>query len=130
MTTPSTLSTLLNTVLDHAQDCLTDNDRTLPVNVFVSHNAPAWDCCDLLTVHLASAKPTVRFPPEAATLRCATRWAAEVTVTLLRCVPTLQTNGQPPTDADLNTSAVGLAEDIWALYHCLSCEALSGDLLD
>lgn len=120
---------LLVELLAQAEDCLTTNGRTLPEHRFVSHNAPAWDCCDLLTVHLDEGKATSRWArPNRRPLQCATRWAIDVVVTILRCVPTFDGNS-PPTFAALRESALSLAADGWAIYNCFGCRALDGTLL-
>lgn len=132
MTSPliTEASTVLNILLDQAQQCLIDAGRAVPEHVYVTHNAPAWDCCDLLAVHIDRAKPTDKFPRPAHyhPIQGRVRWAIDVVVTILRCVPTFDGTSLPSFDS-LDKSGEDLADDAWAIYHGFGCKGARGTLL-
>jgi hypothetical protein len=111
-----------------ALDTLPAMDATLkgaPERRYVSPGTPALDCCDQLTVHIASLEEA---PTEPLGLGAGRRASlgrvnhAVLTLTLTRCVPT-GTHGKttytPPTDLELNAAAEQIDADGWALWNHL-----------
>lgn len=122
-TSVDTLYSVAAALLSEANQALIDNALTPPANQFVSWNAPAWDCCDHLTVHVGKVKSTASSMPEGV---CAARFEAEFVVTLIGCAPV----GDPtPTNADMEVNAHGFLQRAWVLYQTLACEHFAGTLL-
>jgi len=89
-----------------------------PDRVYVAHNEPAWDVCDgtgQLSVYVG---PIISTQVTLGNV-CQVRPAAPFCVTLLRCVPTMNDDGTPPSAAELTTSAGVLNSDIWSLLNGL-----------
>lgn len=90
---------------------------------FVAHGPPALDCCDQLAVHVATigeaptTGPTVLSPG----LRHTSGRVNLTTliVTISRCHPVLDADGQPPKAAELTAAAALLNADAWALWNGL-----------
>lgn len=115
MTFASTASDLLDAVV-----------AALPspvVRAYVSHGPPAWDLCseDQATVHLGPV--SLRQPPNG---RCGAAPQVGMVVQVVRCHPTLDDQGQPPSEADLTAAASALADDLEAVIAAVVDQA--GDL--
>jgi hypothetical protein len=127
-TSVDTLFAVAQALLAAANTALVDNALTPPTHQFVAYNAPAWDCCDHLTVHFENLK--LNQASSASQQRkvarvCAQAFATDMVLTLIECVPT----GDPlPADADMETSAHGFYQRAWVLYQGLSCDLDFGDL--
>lgn len=114
-----------------------DGQPGCPSRSCVTPGPPAWDNCDgscdgtdtcgQLSVHIARTYPSSTFPQEDRTVLgvrgCtpAPTTAAELVVTLLRCVPTLDENGCPPPCEDLDASSRVLYTDMTTLTNALVC---------
>ncbi|MFB8402211.1 hypothetical protein [Streptomyces sp. NPDC055912] len=110
-----------------------------PCRACVVPGPPAWDCCDepcdtdgvgaggQLTVHVARIFATSSFPvddrvvqggrncqPPAAT-------GVELVVTLLRCAPTMDERGGPPSCEDMAAAARIVHVDTATIYNALLC---------
>lgn len=121
ITTPvDTIYTAAHTLLTLANAALVDNGLTPPGRQYVSMSAPAWDCCDLLTVHFLNIKPNNARTSTGGSRICAQTFVTELQLSLVECVPT----GDPfPTPEELNTSAHGFYQRAWVLYQDLSCNS-------
>lgn len=117
-TGPTAVSDLLDDLLAEAVNSLntTDGADPPPESQFVAQGTVAWDC-DLLAVHLVRLEPKLLDPRAE---RCAIVHMARVAVTLLRCVPKVDDNGQPPSPAEMDTANRQLAVDGWALWKGLT----------
>lgn len=84
-----------------------------PARTFISHGAPAFDCCDQLAVQVRSV-----FSDNPQPLKNSMR---ENIVTLVawstRCVPTIDSAGNIPTEVELSASSEQLYADGWALWN-------------
>jgi hypothetical protein len=97
----------------------------VPDRRYVSHNAAAWEACteDQLTVHAV---------PLAVRAGTNDRRARQVLpliawhVQLARCVPGLKADGAAPTAAELNTSALGLLEDLHDITAAIQADGVFG----
>lgn len=101
---------------------LATTDGGTPARSFVSLGPPAWDCCPQLTVHsgyaLADTAPIG--PPLSAGHRTTVQggvYLVPLVATVIRCVPTLEDNGDPPTAADLEAAAMTGMADAWAITN-------------
>lgn len=110
-----------------------------PCRACVVPGTPAWDDCSdpcsgddgpggQLTVNFARIYGTSRFPQEEIDNVQGTRgcqppatMAAEMVVTLLRCVPTVNENGCPPTCEELSAAARVTHVDAATVYNALMC---------
>lgn len=87
----------------------------------------AWDVCECsqLTVHTAQVYPSTKFPSpkqEQPWGKCTSGlMVAEYVVTVLRCVPVQDDQGNPPPIADLEAAAMRDLADRAAVLRALSC---------
>ncbi|WNI20284.1 hypothetical protein [Actinacidiphila sp. ITFR-21] len=108
-----------------------------PCRACVVPGPPAWDGCadpcgpaesvgGQLTVHVARIYPSSSFPAEDRTV-LGTRGclvpatAVELVITLLRCVPTIDEHGCPPTCEELAAAAQIVHVDTASVYNALLC---------
>lgn len=110
-----------------------------PCRACVVPGAPAWDECGntnpctekgtpgQLTVHFARTYPTSRFPQEDLQVygqpgcKPPPTTAAELVVTLLRCAPTVDDHGCPPTCEEMETAARVTDIDSVTIYNAIMC---------
>lgn len=108
-----------------------------PCRSCVVAGTPAWDDCGSgdcaktvtpgqLTVHFAGLVATSNFPTETRDVlgsrNCLpVRPAAEYVITLLRCAPTYDEGGCPPTCEELEDAGRVLAVDAAAVWNALQC---------
>lgn len=106
-----------------------------PCRVCVVPGAPAWDSCTdcdggpggQLTVHVARIYPSRNFPaPEQGLMgvkgcQVPPVTAAELVVTLLRCVPGVHEDGCPPTCEELAEAARIVHIDVATVFSALMC---------
>jgi hypothetical protein len=88
--------------------------------------AIAWDACDcgLLAVSVGTIYPTEQFPNPAlvrVSNACDAPWeAAEIIMQVVRCTPTADDNGNPPTTAALDASAREILVDAYEMMRAVS----------
>lgn len=103
-----------------------------PCRVYVSAGEPELNCCTdpsctdahgQLTVHVEDVFPSDEFPnPLAAFEPCkASAWATTLVVTVARCAPVLDAQGNPADPDDLSANALLMAVDQYAVMTALSC---------
>jgi hypothetical protein len=108
-----------------------------PCRACVTPGPPAWDGCDepcgtdgaggQLTVHVARIYPTAAFPTEERVVLGARNCpapaaiAVELVITLLRCAPTMDERGCPPSCDDLAAAARTVHVDAATIYNALVC---------
>lgn len=124
----SYLFDLADTLLDTAVASLSEARTGLapPTKTYVSHTDPVADydgCCaeahgyggGILTVHAGSdIGDPLDFAPLDGTQGCGMRMRARFTITVLRCVPTIDSHAVPDA-ATLDASAQRLLTDLWCL---------------
>jgi hypothetical protein len=111
-----------------------------PTRAFVTVANPVLeigegDCgCDQLIVHATNITEAATVP---FSLGIGTRPRQDfrinlpgLTVTISRCVPTLDNNGNPPAPADSQAAAEQLSGDIWTLYNELWNMVRAGELFE
>lgn len=128
-------------VAQMALDCICTTMQTIetdivgydcPCRSYVSPGEPAFDnCCQecgqtnhgQLTVHIQDVFPTDTFPtPSAFIFPCAPAvLVAQLVVTVARCTPSPDEQGNPPSPEDLSANAELLATDLYAAYIGLTC---------
>lgn len=115
---PGTVRDQLVELLDEANSALElyEGAEAPPERSYVAQGAVAWDC-DQLTVHLVRIRPKLLDSRSAA---CAVVLVATYAVTLLRCVPGPDDNGNPPSADELNVANQQLAVDGEALLKSLT----------
>lgn len=97
--------------------------------VHISAGEPAIDCCDgsceggMLVVHFSNVYPSDTFPEQAVSFEpCkASTWVADITVTVARCAPSPDDQGNGPTPEELTANARLLAIDTYAALTALGC---------
>ena len=94
----------------------------------MTHGAQvAWDHCECgqLTVHIGTSYPVDQFPAikTAGPFRgCSSKFqVVEFVITVLRCVPTSEDDGDPPTGAQLSDAAYVEHVDRWCLQRGVRC---------
>ncbi|GAA3852534.1 hypothetical protein GCM10023084_03460 [Streptomyces lacrimifluminis] len=101
-------------------------DLTVPPDRHgVVPGAIAWDACDcgLLAVSVGQTYPTEQFPNPALVRvgGCDAPWeAAEIIMQVVRCTPTHDDQGNPPTTAALDTSAQEILRDAYQMMRAVS----------
>lgn len=123
---PETLTFLFDDVLACA--CAALDDFSIcgcPCRKYVAAGPPVWDnCCPdgQLTVHLERLYVAGNFPgANGASIVCSAPLAAEFNVTLLRCHPTVDDNGNPPETPALDNAANQIHTDLYILVNALIC---------
>lgn len=123
MTQPGTfdLYDFANKFLGLVEDQLTSMGVSIPDRVYV---APALDIafdCEQLTVHLARIISNFQGgdTPYPVVTHAKQRKSAELFVTLVRCVPTMNDDGTPPSVGDLQASAEVLVNDMFCLRRAV-----------
>lgn len=97
-----------------------------PARHGVVPGAIAWDACDcgLLAVSVGQIYPTEQFPnPAQARVGngCDAPWeAAEIIMQVVRCAPTADEIGNPPTVAALDASAQEILRDAYEMMRAVS----------
>lgn len=97
-----------------------------PARHGVVPGAIAWDACDcgLLAVSVGQIYPTEQFPTQAFTRvsnACDAPWeAAEIIMQVVRCTPTVDDAGNPPTTAALDASAREILVDAYEMMLAVS----------
>lgn len=92
---------------------------------------PAIECCTsdecgsegMLSVHVDSIFPSDNFPnPTAEHQPCkANVWVAQIVVTVARCAPTMDEQGNPRPPEEITANGLLMAKDQWAVMSALSC---------
>ncbi len=113
-------------LLNEAVVALTCAGITPPAIQFVGHADPAWDC-ELLSTFI---DPAVYFPLSSTAPTCQVAPRITVNLTDVRCWPTQNEDGSPPTPAELTAAAELLNSDLWVLMRTLARHTAEGDLFD
>lgn len=118
-------------ILNCALDALTDTIGGQPPRACVITGAIAWDNCECgqLIVSLTSSYPSSNFPTPAA--NTATQFGAGrcgqpvtvygLTISMLRCVPISDDQGNPPTCEALGEAALVAVQDASAIRDGVLC---------
>lgn len=137
MPVASYLSARAQELLTAAQAALTlaRTGNAVPARVYRSHGPPAVDWCnqDLLVVYLDNPAEKLSNPAQGRAAQVSPGEylqmpIARFVVELWRCVPTIDSQGTPPTATALDTSASGLQIDIHALVTGLRLAQTGGTL--
>lgn len=128
--TPDLLDQLLTSLLACACECLnTYSDCGCPCRNFVSAGAPPQDqCCDGGQLAIWADRIYVHgnFPSEQGQVQvCMAPLAAEITLRLDRCFPTVKDNGEPPTADEISAASAAIYKDQYTLTRCLICNLSS-----
>jgi hypothetical protein len=123
--TPDLLERLAQSLLDCACTALEATTCGCPCHVFISAGAVAWDrCCDdgMLWVGIDRLYAYERFPaPATGAVMCMPPLAADLTISVLRCAPTLSDQGDAPSVEALTTSSAQVYEDAYAIITAVVC---------
>ena len=124
--TPDTLTQLFDSVLACACAALDDFSACpCPCRKYVAAGPPVWDnCCPdgQLTVHLDRLYVAGNYPAAAGgSIVCSAPLAADFTVSLIRCHPTVDDNGDPPSLVVLDNAAHQIHTDLYVMLNALIC---------
>lgn len=113
------------TVASRLEQAIYAELTTKPDRHGVVPGAIAWDACDcgLLAVSVGQIYPTEQFPNPALVNvgGCDAPWeAAEIIMQVVRCTPTHDDQGNPPTVAELDTSAQEILRDAYRMMRAVS----------
>ena len=114
------------TVASRLEQAIYAELSVIPDRHGVVPGAIAWDACDcgLLAVSVGQIYPTEQFPnPAFARVgnACDAPWeAAEIIMQVVRCTPTADDLGNPPTTAALDTSAREILTDAYEMMRAVS----------
>lgn len=125
--TPDLFHLVAQEVLDCACEALTGQDSICPCpcRKFVSIGPPVWDqCCDggQLAVWLERVYVAANFPASNNTaITCSAPLAGEYVLQLIRCVPTMDEQGNAPSAEALSDSAQDIYSDLYVAYKAVLC---------
>jgi hypothetical protein len=114
------------TVASRLEQAIYEELEVTPARHGVVPGAIAWDACDcgLLAVSVGQIYPTEQFPAPAAARvgnACDAPWeAAEIIMQVVRCTPTVNDAGDPPTVAALDASAQEILRDAYEMMRAVS----------
>lgn len=114
-------SDLLDSVVARVEDVFDDYTPAivLPARRYVHAGDVAFDC-EQVVVTVPEAGLTHAFPGEAAAiLVCSPPRHVALEVWVVRCVPTLKDNGDPPSTVELDAAAYLTLVDMWSLAYVL-----------
>ncbi len=119
------INTLLDSYLAALLAGLASNGLEAPDRSFVSHTAPPWDLgeCETLAVWHGPIVQRQIVDGNACMVQPETLVCAD----LLRCVPTMDDQGNAPPASDLTDSAHALNRDVWVLQN-LTYKFVAGDI--
>lgn len=98
-----------------------------PCRSFITAGTPVWDveaCCSggQLAVYVRDIYPFSNFPSRSTDANiCSPSLAANVTVQLLRCWPTMTEDGSAPTGPQIQTASNDIYRDLYLLTWGLVC---------
>lgn len=90
----------------------------LPDLRFVSNGGVAYDA-PLLAVEVVRLRPGLPGLPAAEAVLAHTQYSIETELHLLRDVPTLNDEGEAPTNEAIEMSAMELLRDWWLVFQCI-----------
>lgn len=110
--------------LEVAENALAETTEGTPTRSYLSPAAPPYDCCPMLTVHVAalSEEATEPLSPIPATGRrhhFQRVNLATLQVTVLRCTPHIEGNDLPAI-SELQAAAEQIEQDGWILWNALN----------
>jgi hypothetical protein len=115
-----------HTVASRLEQAIYQELTVTPARHGVVPGAIAWDACDcgLLAVSVGQIHPTEQFPnPVQARVGngCDAPWeAAEIIMQVVRCTPTVDDVGEPPTTGALDESAREILQDAYEMMRAVS----------
>lgn len=122
---PQIINNTLNEILDCVCAVLAGGSCGCPCYSFVASGQVPWDhCCDggQLSVKLDRMFATSNFPTQDnSTLQCGVTFSADITVTLLRCGPTVDDNGNPPLPDAITAANTQVYEDMALIAPAVVC---------
>jgi hypothetical protein len=123
--TPDLFYLTAQEMLDCVCDALAlESECGCPCSAYVSAGQPAWDdCCNgQLNVWLERPFFHENFPtPTSEAQVCRSFLAGDFAIQLVRCAPTVDDNGTPPSDAELADSARRIYQDFYIALRALTC---------
>jgi hypothetical protein len=132
----SRLSDVAAELLAKAEQALIAAGRPGFDRIVVSHGPPPHvgaPCCETLAVHwepFTASSVGAAFPNAAPTIRCTGISNVPFVVTIIRCWPLPDAQGNQPDPDTITTAAGGLSGDVWAVWCAFLSEAAAGSLLD
>jgi|SRR5688572_6700644 len=123
--TPDLVWVTAQEVLDCVCEALAEQSSCgCPCRSFVTINQPVWDeCCEgqlalvMQRMYVMSNFPAANAQP----IVCSSPLAADFTLQLIRCVPTMTETGVAPTAQELSDSAAQLYSDLYIAYRAVIC---------
>lgn len=114
-------------VLDHGLADAAAGKCGCPCRAFVTAGTPVWDaesCCSdgQLAVFVRDVYPFINFPSRGNDANiCSPSLAANITVQLLRCWPSMGEDGSAPTSPQIQTASNDIYRDLYLLTWGLVC---------
>ena len=123
--TPDLLVRLTQEILDCACSALEKTACGCPCHAFVASGAVAWDrCCADGQLWVGVDRVYAyggQFPAPAGVTTCVPPLAADLSIGILRCAPTMSDQGDPPSAEALTASAAQVNEDAYVLMNGVMC---------
>jgi hypothetical protein len=117
------LFSLANEYLNACLAALADTPGGPPQRYFVSPGPPAWDCPEMLAVHVGGPAVADTFPlqPVLASMhRIAVNAEVDIitmTATILRCGPALDNDTVLPSPQELDQLSLQTLSDVWCIWN-------------
>jgi hypothetical protein len=80
----------------------------------------ASDHCGFVYIKLTQGYPSTTFPAPALDLSCAAPLAFQVDLGIVRCLPVMDDDGDPPDPDELSASALSMMDDMFAIKHAIA----------
>lgn len=119
-----TVHELAEELLEAAATALACEGIDPPGFQYVGHGVIPWDC-ELLAV---AVDPALFAPLDIGRSTCQVQPKVTLQLTILRCWPTQDELGRPPTAAELTAAAEALNADLWVLQRHLARHTADGSL--
>ena len=115
--------------VDMLSTVVANHGGTLPARQYVSAGPPAWDC-ELVAVHCISSASPTGADPIARSAGHLMR-SAQIVVTIVRCVPTVDTNGMGvsvPSVTEEQAAAAALYGDAQRIVNAVAIGEAAGTI--
>lgn len=116
---------VIQAIFDCVRDGLASTTNQAPARAYVTMGEPAWDdcCVGQLAVWWTRIYPSARFPDaDTRPIVCAgAQTAVEVAIEVMRCAPSSDVNGNPPTVAAMQEAARVANVDARAVWLAVQC---------
>lgn len=132
--TVHTLTDYAEQVLLVSGDALATTDSGCPDRVFISPDAPVFDCCPFVNVYVSALREETTSPLSPTETALRTKFGSVILATFVisavRCAANPMSIDNMPTAAAITASAAEVQQDGWALWNGIRDAQQNGLLFD